>query len=128
MQKPGTLLLVVFGFLLAVGTARRFATEARAQTQSAGSAVVTSKLHEARVSPSDLEVGGELAGLPPGTTRYITREDLLALPQMSYTVTDDSNFVGATRVSGVLLEELARRLPEMASIFILFFSIVSYLF
>jgi mono/diheme cytochrome c family protein len=110
MQKTGTLLLVVFGFLVPVGTVRRFTSEARAQTQSAGPAVVAVKLHEARVSPSDLEVGGELAGLPPGTTRYITRDDLLGLPQVSYTVADDTNFVGPARVSGVLLEELIRHL------------------
>ena len=29
---------------------------------------------------------GDLAGLPSGTTRYLTRDDLLALPQVSYTV------------------------------------------
>jgi mono/diheme cytochrome c family protein len=110
MQKPGTLLLVVFGFLVTVGTARRLTSEARAQTQSLVPAVIAAKLHQARVSASDLEVGGELAGVPAGTTRYITRDDLLALPQVSYTVTDDSNFAGPTRVSGVLLEELIRHL------------------
>ena len=110
MQKPGTFLLLVFGFLLTVGTARRLTSEARAQTQSVGAAVVAAKLHESRVSPSDLEVGGELAGPPAGATRYITRDDLLALPQVSYTVTDDTNFAGPARVSGVLLEELIRHL------------------
>jgi mono/diheme cytochrome c family protein len=59
---------------------------------------------------SDLEVGGELAGLPAGTTRYITLDDLLALPQVTYTVTDDTNFIGPTKISGVPLEELARML------------------
>jgi mono/diheme cytochrome c family protein len=67
-------------------------------------------LHADRSSPFDLELGGELAGLPPGTTRYLTRADLLALPQVSYTVTDDANFTGPTQISGVLLEELTRRL------------------
>jgi len=67
-------------------------------------------LHEQRKSASDLEVGGDLAGLPPGTTRYVTRDELLSLPQVGYTVSDDSNFAGPTRVSGVALEELARRL------------------
>ena len=32
-----------------------------------------------------------------GTVRYITREDLLALPQVSYTVTTDPNFKGLGR-------------------------------
>ncbi|HEX4075665.1 MAG TPA: hypothetical protein VHX49_09725 [Candidatus Acidoferrales bacterium] len=68
-------------------------------------------LRATRASPSDLEVGGEIPGLPPGTVRYITREDLLALPQVSYTVSTDPNFkrLGPTRVSGVALEELAKR-------------------
>jgi len=38
------------------------------------------------------------------------REDLLALPQLTYTVTDDANFTGPTQISGVPLEELMRRL------------------
>lgn len=71
---------------------------------------LAAKLHAQRASASDLEVGGDLIGLPAGTTRYITREALLALPQVSYTVTDDSNFAGPTRVSGVLLEDLLRDL------------------
>ncbi|MGC2330514.1 MAG: c-type cytochrome [Candidatus Acidiferrales bacterium] len=80
---------------------------AGAQTASTPSSV----LHETRELPSDLELGGELAGLPPKTTRYVTRQDLLAMPQVSYTVTDDPNFkgLGPTRISGVSLEELAKR-------------------
>ena len=77
---------------------------------TAGSAVLPAMLHLNRSSPSDLELGGEIAGLPSGTTRYITRDDLLALPQATYTVTDDANFSGPTQVSGVLLEELIRHL------------------
>jgi mono/diheme cytochrome c family protein len=71
----------------------------------------TGILHATRESPADLELGGELAGLPPGTTRYVTRKDLLVLPQVSYTVTDDPSFkgLGPTRISGVPLEELAKR-------------------
>jgi mono/diheme cytochrome c family protein len=112
MQKSWTslTLLAASGFLVTAGMARYLSSEAHAQNQSAVPVVIASTLHKKRVSPSDLEVGGELAGLPPGTTRYITRDDLLALPQASYIVTDDSNFVGATRVSGVLLEELIRHL------------------
>lgn len=79
-----------------------------AAAQLAGSALI---LHAARESPSDLELGGELAGLPLGSTRYLTRKDLLGLAQVSYTVTDDPNFkeVGPVRASGVSLEELAKR-------------------
>jgi mono/diheme cytochrome c family protein len=67
-------------------------------------------LHNERKSPLDLEVAGELAGLPSGTTRYMTREDLLALPQTTFIVKNDANFRGPTQVTGVLLEELIRTL------------------
>jgi mono/diheme cytochrome c family protein len=70
-----------------------------------------SRLHEKRQLPSDLEVGGNLfAGLPPEATRYITRDELLAMPQVSFTVSDDANFAGPTRIRGVRLEDLARAL------------------
>ena len=32
------------------------------------------------------------------------------MPQVSFTVTDDTNFTGPTRIRGVKLEELAQRL------------------
>jgi mono/diheme cytochrome c family protein len=72
--------------------------------------VAVSMLRSERLSGLDLEVGGELSGLPPGTTGYIPREALLTLPQTTYTVTDDTNFTGSTKVSGVLLEELFQHL------------------
>jgi len=65
-------------------------------------------LHVSRASPYDLELGGDLTGLPPGTNRYVTRDELLALPQESYTVTGDPNFAGPTQISGVRLELLFR--------------------
>lgn len=67
-------------------------------------------LHTSRQSPLDLEIGGDLPGLPPGSTRYITRKDLLALPQTAYTVNDDPNFTKPTKVSGVSFAELVARL------------------
>lgn len=78
--------------------------------RSANSAAPAPALRLKRASSSDLEVGGEIAGLTSGTARYLAREDLLALPQVTYTVTDDPNFRGPTQVSGVLLEELIRYL------------------
>jgi mono/diheme cytochrome c family protein len=66
--------------------------------------------HDKRHLPSDLEVTGALAGLPPESTRYIAREELLAMPQVSFTVTDDPNFTGPTKIRGVKLEDLAREL------------------
>ncbi len=72
------------------------------------------KLYKSRQSPSDLEIGGELAGLPPGSTRFIMRDQLLALPQVSYTVTDDTNFKGPTQIEGVELAELISLLGASA--------------
>jgi len=65
-------------------------------------------LHAERASAGDLEVGGDLAGLPAGSTRYVRYVDLLRLPQESYTVSDDSNFAAKTVIEGVALDELAR--------------------
>ena len=61
-----------------------------------------------RQADTDLEVGGDLAGLPPGSTRFVRYNDLLTLPQASYTVSDDENFEGKTRLSGIPLDQLAR--------------------
>jgi mono/diheme cytochrome c family protein len=69
-------------------------------------------LHVERLSPGDLEVGGELASLPPGSSRYIRYEDLLRLPQENYTVSDDSNLPAMSDVGGVALETLARVLAK----------------
>jgi mono/diheme cytochrome c family protein len=67
-------------------------------------------LHPARTSPLDLEVTGDLVGLPQGSARYIQREDLLKLPQVSYAGAADGNLRVPAEVSGVALEELAKRL------------------
>ena len=55
-------------------------------------AVGSELLRTSRSSPGDLEVGGELKGLQPGSTRYVRYDDLLRLPQETYLVSDDSNF------------------------------------
>jgi mono/diheme cytochrome c family protein len=65
-------------------------------------------LHEKRQQASDLEVSGALAGLPADSTRYITREELLAMPQVSFNASDDTNFSGPTKIGGVKLEDLTR--------------------
>ena len=72
-------------------------------------------LHEKRQQPSDLEVSGALAGLPPDSTRYITREELLAMPQVSFNASGDTNFSGPTKIRGVRLEDLARALGASPS-------------
>jgi mono/diheme cytochrome c family protein len=111
--------LRLFGFLLFVfsvtacswtfADSRAFGT-ASLQGKGETSVISETKLRETRGSELDLEVGGELAGLPVGVVRYLTREDLKAMPQVSYRVTDDANFDGAVQVSGVELEVLAQKL------------------
>jgi mono/diheme cytochrome c family protein len=64
---------------------------------------------EKRQLASELEVSGELTGLPPGSTRYINRDELLALPQVNLTITGDPNFSVPVKIRGVKLEELVRR-------------------
>jgi mono/diheme cytochrome c family protein len=63
-------------------------------------------LQTARHAPSDLEVGGSLQGVPQGQTRFVSYKSLLSLPQETYTVTDDPNFVTTVQISGVSLEKL----------------------
>jgi mono/diheme cytochrome c family protein len=109
MRRLLTGLLATVALLLAAGMALQFARRSSANATNTSPAIPIARLHRARLSPSDLEVGGDLAGLPSGETRYVTRDDLLALPQVRYTVTDDANFTGPTEVGGVLLEELARQ-------------------
>jgi mono/diheme cytochrome c family protein len=72
-------------------------------------------LHEKRQLASDLEVSGALAGLPPDSMRYLTRDDLLGMPQVNFIVKDDTNFKGSTKIRGVKLEELARRLAASSA-------------
>jgi mono/diheme cytochrome c family protein len=98
--------LFVAGMFLATGITPPSARRAL------GHAAVVSfpELRTGRASLFDLELAGDIAGLAPGATRFLTRDDLLALPQVSYPVTDDDNFTGPTQISGVLLEELARKL------------------
>jgi mono/diheme cytochrome c family protein len=90
---------------LAASDASTIATPA-----SAGNLI--QRAHTKRFETSELEIGGDLRGLPTGSTRYLGREDLLTLPQVTYTVSDDSNFTEPTRISGVLLEELITRLAN----------------
>ena len=57
-------------------------------------------------------MSGEIVGLPPGATRYVRYEELLRLPQETYTVSDDSNFQGKTEIQGVALSSLAKILGK----------------
>lgn len=69
-----------------------------------------SKAAVQRAAATDLEIGGDLASLPAGSTRYLSREDLLRLPQVTFTVANDPNFTKPTEVSGVLLETLVHEI------------------
>lgn len=60
------------------------------------------------VSAHDLKLSGELPGVPAGEVRYVAYQDLLKLPQVTFTVTDDPNFSGKTEISGIYLDELLR--------------------
>lgn len=71
-----------------------------------------------RSSVGDLEVGGDLAGVAPGSTRYVRYEDLLQLPQETYSVSDDSNFRGTTEIGGVALSTLAQILGQSADMMV----------
>jgi mono/diheme cytochrome c family protein len=105
MSRVTALLLAPFALALVAGTYDG-AGRVVAQNKPGVTSLLAGKLRAERQSATDLEIGGDLAGLPPGTTRYVARDDLLALPQIAYTVTDDSNFTGPTKVSGVPLEDL----------------------
>ncbi len=95
----------IFALILCIAVASAAAIFARASSPSAPPNL---PLNATRHAASDLEVGGELAGLPAGSTRYIPLDALLALPLETYTVSDDTNFVANTKISGVPLESLAR--------------------
>jgi mono/diheme cytochrome c family protein len=73
------------------------------------------QFHETRVSPSDLELAGDVAGVPRGEMRDLTREDLLAASQAMTISPDDGNFKATTKVRAVGLEELARALGVPAT-------------
>lgn len=110
MQQRGIAISVCIAFAL-TALAALHGTDGRDTNGPATSETLSApRLRTHRSSPLDLEIGGDVRGLPRGATRYLTRADLLALPQVTYMVEDDSNFTGPTEISGVPLDELARRL------------------
>ncbi len=62
-------------------------------------------LHATRQAPTDLQVG---------ESQFVSYQDLLRLPQVKFTTSDDSNFVPPAQVSGVPLDELERALGSDA--------------
>lgn len=108
--RSSALPLAGLGFLvLAIAPVQPLDSAPR-QSASAANAVSGLVLRTARTSPLDLEVAGDLVGLPSGSVRYLARDELLALPQVNFTVTGDPNFTAPTSVSGVPLEELVQDL------------------
>jgi len=94
-------------FALAVSCA---AQAARAQSSAAPAATLSTKLHAERSSPNDLELSGDLAAVPRGETRFLTRDDLLAASQPMTISPDDGNFKSPSQVRAVPLDALARAL------------------
>ena len=65
-------------------------------------------LHDSRTSPTDLLLSGDVPGTSDYAGRYVAYSELLKLPQVTFTVTDDSNFHGKAEIKGIYLEELLR--------------------
>jgi mono/diheme cytochrome c family protein len=82
------------------------------EPQTTRSSQASSILREKRHSPLDLEVAGDLAGLPLRSVRYLRREDLLELPQTNFVAAGDANFKSAPRLGGITLEALATRFSQ----------------
>ncbi len=113
----GTLLAGVAIFFVVSGHEESIAA-VQANNNSHEASPVRVVLQEHRGSELDLAVGGDLAGMPSGATRYISREELLKLPQVVYEVSDDPNFKGGVQISGVSLEKLGRALGASAADFV----------
>jgi mono/diheme cytochrome c family protein len=72
-------------------------------------------LETQRSSPQDLEISGDVPGIPAGASRFVRYADLRALTQVSFKVKDDSNFDGPVALSGVSLDELLKALGMTGS-------------
>ena len=67
-------------------------------------------LKDKRGSSQDLKLSGDVSGLPAGSVRYISYDDLSHLPHVTFQVSDDPNFPGTAEITGVYLDELMRAL------------------
>ena len=100
-MRAGQLSFILPGFFVIAFVLTAFPGDARS-----GPASLISKAAVQRGSATDLEIGGDLDSLPAGSTRYLSREDLLRLPQVTFTTANDPNFTKPTEVSGVLIQTL----------------------
>lgn len=110
MRRPCIAVCACVVFALGGAVTFQAARAQGANHKSASGADSVIVPHAQRSSPLDLEIAGDLRGSPPGAALYLRRADLLALPQVTYVVENDSNFTGPTKVSGVPLDELERSL------------------
>src|ERR1700759_343243 len=67
-------------------------------------------LHAERTSPSDLALSGDVPGSQAYSGMYVAHADLMKLPQVTSTVTDDANFPAKVELGGVSLLELMHTL------------------
>lgn len=72
-------------------------------------------LQAQRGAPQDLEITGDVPGIPAGQSRFVRYADLAALQQVSYAVKDDPNFDGPVQLSGVPLDEIVQALGATGS-------------
>ena len=59
-----------------------------------------------RSSPQDLEISGDVPGIPPGGKRFVGYADLSRLAQETFTVKNDENFSDPVTLSGVSLDAI----------------------
>ena len=104
------------GVSFAVVLAALYGVEMAHARSSAGPTVALSvKLHAQRSSPGDLELSDDLAGVPRGESRYLTREDLLAISHPMTISPDDGNFKASTEVKALPIEDLVQGLGVPSS-------------
>jgi mono/diheme cytochrome c family protein len=82
--------------LLAISTAAITADAQPASTMHV-------RLHPTRTHADDLEIGGNLAGVPAGQTRFVTYTDLQQLPQIQFQLANGTTFQGPVTISGIPL-------------------------
>jgi len=90
--------------LLAIGSALMFAMTGA--EKPAAQVAQAPLLHGTRSSPRDLELESDLPGAAAYSGQYVSYSELMKLPQVTFTVTDDSNFHGKAEIGGIYLEEL----------------------
>jgi mono/diheme cytochrome c family protein len=65
-------------------------------------------LYPERLSPQDLKLSGHLFESSQPAVRFVAYEELLELPQQTFSPKDDGNFPAGAVLSGIPLEELIR--------------------